>query len=107
VSKQRTHSSERFLNRELDSSAEVEKFLLHLTKSNPKHAKQIVRKWMLLAADAIPQDAKPLQGYNGVYRVDSGEYRIIYRFDHKTIYLMAVGNRNDGKVYKDFSRKPR
>ena len=105
MSKKPTLLSERSLNRELNASSDVLKFLEKLQKSQPKHAKQIVRKWLLLSEEAMPQDAKALHGYDGVYRVDSGEYRIIYRFDVSTIYILALGHRNDGKVYKDFSRK--
>ncbi|AAY61453.1 putative cytotoxic translational repressor of toxin-antitoxin (TA) system RelE [Rickettsia felis str. Pedreira] len=29
-----------------------------------------------------------------------GEYRIIYRFNETTIYVILVGKRNDSEVYK-------
>ena len=49
----------------------------------------------------LPADSEQLSGYQGLYRVDSGEYRIIYRYfpDRDLIEVILVGKRNDD-VYK-------
>ncbi len=44
----------------------------------PKIAAQIAKKTLSLNLDPLPSDCKKLKGYSGYYRVDSGEYRIVY-----------------------------
>lgn len=53
----------------------------------------------------LPADSEQLSGYQGLYRVDSGEYRIIYRYfhDRDLIEVILVGKRNDD-VYKRLKR---
>jgi mRNA interferase RelE/StbE len=48
-----------------------------------------------------PQDMKPIQGRPGTYRVDSGEYRILFELDEvaKTITIIRVRHRKD--VYRN------
>jgi mRNA interferase RelE/StbE len=49
---------------------------------------------------------KQLKGYPGYYRVDSGEYRIVYRFhvNEDLVEVILVGKRNDDDVYKKLER---
>jgi mRNA interferase RelE/StbE len=49
---------------------------------------------------------KELTGYPGYYRVDSEEYRIVYRFDPDVdlVEVILVGTRNDDEVYKQLKR---
>lgn len=72
----------------------------------PKIAAQIAKKVMLLNVDPLPADCKALTGYAGCYRVDSGEYRIVYRFDAESdlVEVILVGKRNDDEVYKQLKR---
>ncbi len=58
-------------------------------------------KILLLAEDPRPQDYKQLKGYSGVYRVDQGEYRIIYKILEDAIEVFRVGKRNDDEVYEN------
>ena len=37
---------------------------------------------------------------NNGQHVDTGEYRIVYRFDNDTVYIAVIGKRNDDEVYK-------
>ncbi|MGH6840761.1 MAG: type II toxin-antitoxin system RelE family toxin, partial [Methylocella sp.] len=53
-------------------------YLKELSGLLPKHFKQVVSKVLALASDPFPSDAKQLQGYDDLFRVDLGEYRIIY-----------------------------
>lgn len=48
-----------------------------------------------------PQDMKPIQGRSRTYRVDSGEYRIVFQLDEeaKTITVTRVRHRKD--VYRN------
>lgn len=77
-----------------------------ISKIPTKHAKQILAKIQLLEIDPKPQDSKLLRGYNGIYlRVDSGEYRIIYRFTEEDLFIALIGKRNDDEIYKLLKRQ--
>ena len=78
----------------------VHKFLDNL---DAKQYRQIVRKMLPLANDQRPSDSRKLIGYN-YFRTDIGEFRIIYRFDADTVYIVLAGKRNDDDVYKTLSR---
>lgn len=71
-----------------------------------KIAAQIAKKVLALNVDPLPADSKELIGYSGYYRVDSGEYRIVYRFnaDEDLVEVILVGKRNDDEVYKKLDR---
>lgn len=45
-------------------------------------------------------DVRLLKGYDSLYRLRIGDYRIIFMIDHqaKLIYIQAIGNRGD--IYK-------
>ena len=72
----------------------------------PKIAAQIAKKVLSLNINPLPNDSKQLKGYANFYRVDSGEYRIVYRFKPKEdlVEIILVGKRNDDEVYKKLSR---
>lgn len=72
----------------------------------PKIAVQIAKKVLALNVDPMPADSKQLSGYPGYYRADSGEYRIVYRFDanEDLVEVILVGKRNDDEVYKKLKR---
>lgn len=73
----------------------------------PKIAAQIAKKVLSLNIDPLPSDTKALTDYPGYYRVDSGEYRIVYRFDIDAdlVEVILVGKRNDDEVYKQLRRR--
>lgn len=72
----------------------------------PKIAAQIAKKVLALNVDPLPNDSKQLIGYPGYYRVDSGEYRIIYSFnpEEDLVEIILVGKRNDDEAYKKIER---
>ena len=86
----------------ISPSRQVEKFLRN---AHPKHVKQLVRKITDLRSNPRPQDIKKLAN-SSCLRVDSGEYRIIYRINlaEVTLEIILVGKRNDDEVYKNFQR---
>jgi mRNA interferase RelE/StbE len=53
----------------------AEKDLLAL---QTKQFAQVAKKIFALQGNSKPQDCKQLKGYPGGYRVDQGEYRILY-----------------------------
>jgi mRNA interferase RelE/StbE len=72
----------------------------------PKIAAQIAKKVLALNVAPLPNDSKHLIGYPGYYRVDSGEYRIVYSFnpEEDLVEIILVGKRNDDEVYKKLER---
>jgi mRNA interferase RelE/StbE len=84
----------------------LETVLDFLKGLQPKIAAQIAKKVLSLNIDHLPVDRKALHGYLDLYRVDSGEYRMIYQFDPKIdlVRVILVGKRNDDEVYKQLNR---
>lgn len=87
--------------RKLDMSRDAYKFLVDL---DAKQYKQVANKMLALMVDATPADANSLKGYD-YRRVDSGEYRVVYKFDAETIYVVLIGKRNGDEVYEKLKRK--
>jgi mRNA interferase RelE/StbE len=87
----------------LDGLATVLDFLRGL---QPKIAAQISKKVLSLNVDSLPSDSKALVGYSAHYRVDIGEYRVVYRFmpEQDLVEIILVGKRNDDEVYKKLKR---
>jgi mRNA interferase RelE/StbE len=56
---------------------------------------------MIFGADPTPNDYIKLYGSEGRYRVDIGEYRVIYSFNETIVSIFIVGKRNDSEVYKN------
>lgn len=82
--------------RNLHFYKKAQKFLQTLP---PKQRKQVFEKIVSLQSDVRPNDIKKLHG-NDFYRVDSGEYRIVYDWDEALVYIRVVGKRSDGEVYR-------
>lgn len=77
-----------------------------IEKLATKQAKQIVIKIKELADIPYPNDSKKLKGVQPeYYRVDVGEFRIIYEIKEENILILLVGKRNDNEVYNQFKRK--
>ncbi len=91
------------LNREL--SKQAGKAIFALIKSQPKHARQVSAKIEEMRLNPQPADCKKLQGYEGLYRVDVGEIRLVYSISADTLSIELVGKRNDSEVYKLLKRK--
>jgi mRNA interferase RelE/StbE len=66
-----------------------------------KDFKQVMIKVISLQSNPKPQDCKALKGYEGGYRVDQGEYRILYTIEQGTVSIFRIGKRNDGEVYRN------
>lgn len=78
-----------------------------LKKVPVKHGQQIERTLRALKDQPMPHDTKRLKGTSEYFRVDIGEYRIIYRIDTSSelLIIAMIGKRNDAEVYKQFKRK--
>lgn len=89
----------------LDYSRDVSKFL---DKLPPKQFKQIAKKIITLGKDPLPHDSLKMSGVDNRYRVDIGEYRVVYEFEAQAqqnfVAVLVVGKRNDDEVYKKAKR---
>jgi mRNA interferase RelE/StbE len=86
--------------RKLDITRGAFKFVSEL---QTKQYKQVVQKTLALLSDPQPNDAAKLQGYD-YWRMDVGEYRIVYRFDDATVFIVLIAKRND-EVYRRLARR--
>lgn len=80
------------------------KALEFLKALQAKPFKQVATGVLDLTQNPQPHDSKALKGHTGLFRKDSGEYRIVYRYDDATVYVMLIGKRNDDEVYKQLER---
>jgi len=71
-----------------------------LDRLAPRFHRQVLAKIVALGENPRPQDVKLLKGHGRSYRVDSGEYRVLYEIDDesRTVLVFRVGNRKD--VYR-------
>lgn len=83
----------------LDITNNAFKFLESLES---KQCKQVALKTLSLLRDSYPNDSEQLHGPKKYRRVDIGEYRIIYDVNDNVVSILAIGPRNDGKVYRGF-----
>lgn len=57
-----------------------------------------------LLNDPRPHDSRALKAGKTLRRVDSGEYRVVYRVEDDTLLVLVAGKRNDDAVYRMFAR---
>ena len=52
---------------------------------------------MALAADPFPRGSRKLTGYDDVFRIRVGRYRILYSFSNSTliVIVLKIGHRSD------------
>ena len=76
-----------------------------LRKLHPKIYRQVQEKIVRLAHEGLKSaDIKPLKGFHGLWRADSGEYRIIFRIDGDALMISLIGKRNDDEIYRELER---
>lgn len=89
----------------LDLSRDAGDFIAGLAG---KQFKQVVSAMLSLLKNPQPQDprpARPLSGMDGYYRVDSGEYRIVFRIEGELLRVPLIGTRSDDDGYRRLGRK--
>lgn len=84
----------------INLTKQAKKFLQKLPN---KQARQIIERLLALKENTKPFDYKKLHGYD-MYRIDVGEYRIIYFWNDTTVFVKLVGKRNDDDVYRKLNR---
>ena len=82
---------------QIEFSATAEKQFRKLAKSIQQRLARVINS---LASAPRPRGSRRLQGYEDVYRIRSGVYRIIYSIEDKRllIIVLKVGHRKD--VYR-------
>ena len=82
---------------EIEISRTAEKQLRKLPRADQV---RVVRTMQALADDPFPRGARKLSGYDDVFRVRTGRYRILYSVSERrlVIVVLKVGHRRD--VYR-------
>ena len=76
----------------------IAKALNKLTEKERKRIKAVLEK--LSAGKLSGLDIKQLKGRDDIFRVRSGDIRIIYRKNsHERVFILAIARRNE-KTYK-------
>ena len=88
---------------EVKFETRASRFLVRLPA---KQFGQIDRKIAALADDPHPPDCKKLAGFI-FWRVDIGEYRIIYLPIGSVLHIPIIGKRNDGEIFRQLKRLAR
>ncbi len=81
--------------KEIYFAKRVEKFLEKLYKSDKNLAGQIADGLKLLRDDPLCSSVKKLAGAKDFYRLRIGKYRIIYRFDERSVYIILIAKREE------------
>ena len=76
----------------------IDKALKKLTKNEREKIEQVLS--LILTGSTKTLDIKKLKGFSDIYRVRSGDMRILYRMDGEEIYLLAIERRGEG-TYKN------
>ncbi len=72
-----------------------------LRKLSTVQRKQIVEKIFTLCRDPYPPGSAKLQGGANLYRVRSGDYRIIYQVRNRELIILIVKVGHRKEVYRD------
>lgn len=81
----------------LDLSRTASDFIAGL---QDKQFKQVVSAMLSLLKNPQPQEARPLSGMNGYYRIDSSEYHIVCCVVGDLLRVPLIGKRNGAESYR-------
>ena len=78
----------------IEVSATAEKQIRKLPRRNQIRVLQAIRP---LATEPIPPGARRVRGYDDVYRIRVGTYRIVYRVEGRRllIIILQIGHRRE------------
>lgn len=68
-----------------------------LKKLNPDDQRRVVRAIVALADEPNPRGSRKLSGYDDVFRIRVGSYRVIYSVSGKrlVVIILKIGHRKD------------
>lgn len=80
-------------------------YLKDLKKISIRDQRHIREKIQELSLDPRPEGYKKLHGYSkpSLYRVRSGNYRIVYTIDDKVLVILVINVGHRKEIYRDFS----
>jgi mRNA interferase RelE/StbE len=64
----------------------------------PKQYRQLMTAIIELLKEPFPHYSRPLAG-SSFFRLEVGEFRVIYNADDDTVSVLGVGKRNDSEVF--------
>ena len=85
----------------VELAKEAAKFIRNQEK---RIQRQLINKIRELARDPRPQNCKKLQGYKELYRIPSGNYRIVYVVMDKKLLVVVVRIAHRKDIYRQIER---
>lgn len=73
-----------------------------MAKIPKRDLNRIENKLEALSKEPRPDDMKKIQGDDNLYRIRSGNYRILYRIFDETIQILIIDIDHRKDIYKDF-----
>lgn len=70
-----------------------------LGKLDKQVARRIARAVSTLGADPLPAGCRRLVGYNGLWRIRVGDYRVVYTIKDAELVVLALRIAHRGEVY--------
>jgi len=71
-----------------------------IRKQDKRIQRQIINNIRGLAQNPRPQGCKKLQGYKDLYRIRSGNYRIVYTVREKMLFVFVVRVAHRKDIYR-------
>jgi mRNA interferase RelE/StbE len=75
-----------------------------IRKQDKRIQRQIINNIRALAQNPRPQGCKKLQGYKELYRIRSGNYRIVYTVREKMLFVFVVRVAHRKDIYRHLGK---
>lgn len=75
-----------------------------IRKQDKRIQRQIINNIRALAKNLHPQGCKKLQGYKELYRIRSGNYRIVYNIKEKMLLVLVVRIAHRKDIYRHLGK---
>lgn len=82
---------------EIEISRTAEKQLSRLPRADQE---RVVRAMLALADDPLPRGARKLSGYDDVFRVRVGRYRVLYSVSERALIIVVLKVGHRGDIYR-------
>ena len=81
--------------RKISLCKRAKRTLSKMKKSDRALSLLIAKRINKLSIDPLPKSANKLSGYDNLFRVRIGKYRIIYQFTDEVLFINSVGKREN------------
>jgi mRNA interferase RelE/StbE len=75
-----------------------------IRKQEKRIQHQIINNIRALAQNPRPQGCKKLQGYKELYRIRSGNYRIVYNIKEKMLLVLVISIAHRKDIYRHLGK---